>query len=265
MAFVDNSSYRRSGFGVRRWTAVLLVAVLIGLASIAPVSGQDVYETVVVADGAQLVGKAVFNGEAPGPRRLLVTKDEEVCGFGYLERNEVAVGDGGGLAGVVVVIEGIRAGKAWSEPQARQVLDQKDCIFSPHLLVVSKGSEVDILNSDPVLHNVHAYELFDASSRTMFNLGQPPSERAIVQSIQPRIGNRVRLECDAHDFMQSWVYVADTPYWVVTRADGSFAIEDVPPGEYTITAWHPSLGVQQHTVSLGPGGAVELALEFTDP
>ncbi len=265
MAVVDNPSYCGSGFRVRYWVTVLVVAMLSWIAVAVPAAGQTAYEEVVVTSGAEFAGKAVFRGDAPAPRRLLVTKDEEVCGFGYLERNEVAVGNDGGLAGVVVVVEGIQAGKAWPGSQTRQVLDQKDCIFSPHLLVVPKGSEVDVLNSDPVLHNLHAYELIDGSGRTMFNVGQPPSDNVIVQSIQPRLGNMVRLECDAHDFMQSWIYAADTPYWAVTQEDGYFVIDDVPPGEYLVTAWHPSLGVQQHTVNLAPNGAAELALEFADP
>jgi hypothetical protein len=95
-------------------------------------------------------------------------------------------------------------------------------------------------------------------------LGQPPSEEVIVQSLRPRFGNLVRLECDAHDFMQGWIYAADSPYWAVTREDGTFVIEDIPPGEYSITAWHPSLGMRQQRVSLGSGGAVEIVLDFTD-
>lgn len=264
MTFVDNRSYRRNGFGVRCWIGVLAFATLPWVGNVTPVAGQSVYREVTIADGAELVGTAVFRGEVREPRRLLVTKDEEVCGFGYLERNEVRVGEEGGLAGVVVVVEGIEQGKAWPESTEGYVLDQKDCVFSPHLLVVPRASDVDIINSDPVLHNVHAYELIDGSGRTLFNLGQPPSKEVIVQQLRPRLGNLVRLECDAHDFMQSWIYVADSPYWAVTGEDGTFVIEDVPPGEYSITAWHPSLGVRQHRVSLTAGGAADLVLDFTD-
>jgi hypothetical protein len=238
------------------------------LALVAPVTAQGVYREVAVAGGSELVGTAVFLGDVPAPRRLLVTKDEEVCGFGYLERTEVSVGAEGGLAGVVVVIEGIQAGKAWpGSPEgapARYVLDQRDCVFLPHLLVVPRASNLDIVNSDPVLHNVHAYEIIDGSGRSLFNLGQPPSREVIVQQFRPRFGTLVRLECDAHDFMQSWIFAADSPYWAVTGEDGAFVIEDIPPGEYSITAWHPSLGVQQHRVSLSDGGAAELAIEFTN-
>jgi hypothetical protein len=244
---------------------VLVLAALPRIANGTPVAGQSLYREVAVADGAELVGTAVFRGEVPNPRRLLVTKDEEVCGFGYLERTEVTVGEDRGLAGVVVVVEGVQAGKAWpAEAQEGHVLDQRDCVFLPHLQVIPKASDMNILNSDPVLHNVHAYELVGASWRSLFNLGQPPSKEFIVHALRPRIGNLVRLECDAHDFMQGWIYAADSPYWAVTGEDGTFVIEDVPPGEYSITAWHPSLGMRQHRVSLASGGAAEIVLDFTD-
>ncbi len=263
MAF-DNPLYRQKGPGVRRGMGVFALATLPWIVPVAPLTAQDVYREVAVANGAGLVGSAVFRGEIPEPRRLLVTKDEEVCGFGYLERTEVAVGVDRGLSGVVVVVEGIREGKAWPASQDGHVLDQKDCIFSPHLQVVPKASDVDIVNSDPVLHNVHAYELIDGAGRTLFNLGQPPSEQPIVQSLRPRFGNVLRLECDAHDFMQGWIYAADSPYWAVTGQDGTFVIDDIPPGDYSIIAWHPSLGVRQQNLSLGPGGAAEIVLNFTD-
>lgn len=265
MAFVDNPLYRRNGSGVRCGIGVLALTTLPWFASVTPVAAQSSgYREVAVADGAELVGTAVFRGDVTDSRRLLVTKDEEVCGFGYLERTEVAVGDDRGLAGVVVVVEGIQEGKAWPESPGGYVIDQKDCLFLPRLQVVPRNSDLNIVNSDPVLHNVHAYELMGESARTLFNLGQPPGDAVIVRPLRPRLSNLVRLECDAHDFMQGWIYAADSPYWAITGEDGTFVIEDVPPGEYSITAWHPSLGVRQQRVSLGVGGAAEIVLDFTN-
>jgi hypothetical protein len=265
MAIVDNPIYSGNRPGVRYGIGLVVLATLPWSGNATPVAAQDVYRQVAVGEGAELAGTAVFRGDVPDPRRLLVTKDEEVCGFGYLERNEVSVAEEGGLAGVVVVVEDIPEGKAWPDAPEGYVLDQKDCVFLPRLLVVPKASEVDIVNSDPVLHNVHAYEIIDGSGRSLFNLGQPPSDQAIVQQLRPRLGNVVRLECDAHDFMQSWIYAADSPYWAVTRQDGTFVIEDIPPGEYSITAWHPSLGSREYRVSLSADGAAELTVDFTEP
>ena len=119
MAFAYNPLYRRDGFGVRYGIKIVALATFPWIANITSVAAQSVYREVPVADGAELVGTAVFRGDIPDPSRLLVTKDEEVCGFGYLERNEVAVGEEGGLAGVVVVVEGVQEGKEWPDLPSR--------------------------------------------------------------------------------------------------------------------------------------------------
>lgn len=225
---------------------------------------QGDYRVVPVDDGAALGGRVTFAGEVPAPKRLLVTKDEEICGFGYQERFDVSVAAGGGLAGVVVVVEGITEGKAWPAAAAGHVIDQRDCIFQPNLQVIPKWTEMSIVNSDPVLHNIHAWELMDEGGRTLFNLGQPPEREVITQALRPRRGNRIRLECDAHDFMQGWIYAADSPYAVATNEDGNFRIEGIPPGKYTITAWHPFLGMRKQVVTLEASGESEVTFAFTE-
>ena len=148
-------------------------------------AAQGDYRVVPTADGAVLGGRVTFAGEVPAPTRLLVTKDEEICGFGYQERFDVSVAAGGGLAGVVVVVEGVTEGKAWPDAAAGHVVDQRDCIFQPNLQVIPKWTEMSIVNSDPVLHNIHAWELMDEGGRTLFNLGQPPEREVIIQALPP--------------------------------------------------------------------------------
>ena len=252
-----------------RWpsrTRVLLATLLVVLAmGLGPgsVRGQGDYEVVAVVDGATLSGRVVFRGAVPAARRLLVTKDEEVCGFGYLERHEVVVDSHGALAGAVVYIEGISRGKAWPD-ETRRVVDQKDCTFQPNMLVAPRWVDMDIVNSDPVLHNIHAWELIADRGRTLFNLGQPPDKEVITQPLRPRRGNQIRLECDAHDFMQGWIFAADSPYAVATGEDGTFVFDDVPPGDYTIKVWHPFLGFQERSVTLGMGQATEVGFDLTE-
>lgn len=224
---------------------------------------QGDYQVVAVAEGATLKGQAVFHGDVPEVRQLLITKDEEVCGTGYRERYDVIIEDGGGLQGVVVFIEDVDAGKAWPNAGQDHVLDQRNCTFAPHLQVVPRGADLKIVNSDPVLHNIHSYERIGRARRTLFNFGQPPEKGAITQPLRPRRGNQIRLQCDAHDFMQGWIFAADSPYSVVVDRDGSFRIDDIPPGEYTIKAWHPFLGVQEQTVIVGSGGSSEITFDFT--
>ena len=103
----------------------------------------------------------------------------------------------------------------------------------------------------------------EEGGRTLFNLGQPPEKEVITQALRPRRGSRIRLECDAHDFMQGWIYAADSPYAVVTSEDGRFVIDGIPAGEYTISAWHPSLGVREQVMTLEPAAEGQIAFHFT--
>ena len=229
------------------------------------VTAQSDYEVVTVTDGATLSGRAVFHGEVPPARRLLVTKDEEVCGFGYRERHDVVVGEAGELQGAVVFIEGVTEGKAWPDSDRRHMVDQRDCIFQPNMLVMPRWADMDIVNSDPVLHNIHAWERIGDRGRTLFNLGQPPEKEVITQAVRPRRGNQIRLECDAHDFMQAWIFAADSPYAVVTGEDGTFEIDDIPRGEFTLKIWHPFLGIREQSVTLGARESSEVEFDYTVP
>ncbi len=221
------------------------------------------YRAVTVTDGATLTGRVVFTGRTPRPRRLLITKDIEACGEGYRERHDVVTAGEGGLQQVVVYIEDIEEGKHWADTGRNHVLNQEDCVFVPHLQVVPRGAELDIINSDPVLHNIHSYEMVGSTRRTLFNLGQP-DRGTITRTLTPRRGNQIRVECDAHDFMLGWIYSADSPYYSVVDTGGRFEIADIPPGTYVITAWHPFLGMQEREVTLGTGETQQIVFEFSD-
>jgi hypothetical protein len=237
----------------------LSVLVLAGLLAVPAVGAA--YEVGPVADGGSLAGRVLFKGAAPSPKRMLIAKNKEVCGEGQREIVEVAVRNGA-LGGAVVVIEGIAKGKAWPAAQQKPLLDQKGCVFTPPLLVVPKGGDVDILNSDPVLHNIHTYEIIGAARRTLFNFGQPNQGQRLTKPINVRRGEWVKVECDAHDFMHAWMFAAPSPYVAVTAEDGSFAIGDVPPGKYKVRALHPVLGVKEGEVTVAAKGKAEVTFTF---
>ncbi|MBI3329551.1 MAG: hypothetical protein HYZ81_22960 [Nitrospinae bacterium] len=218
------------------------------------------YEVVPVADGGVLAGKIVFRGTPPEPKKVLISKDIEVCGAGHRERRDVEVAADGGLTQVVVSIEGVSRGKAW--PTESFILDQRGCAFRPYLQVVRNGAELVILNSDPMLHNIHTYELIGGAKRTLFNVAQPKFKPKVVQTIKVSRGKAIRVECDAHDFMLGWIAVSDHPYVSLVGENGAFEIADVPPGTYKVRAWHPFLGEQVQEVTIPAQGRASVTLEF---
>lgn len=244
-----------------RTPAGMLLAGVVMVGLLVP-GAAAAYEATAVADGGTVAGKVTFKGEAPKPKRMLIAKDTQVCGSGEREIVEVAV-NGGGLANAVVVIEGIAKGKPWSAPTQKPLLDQKGCTFVPGLLVVPRNGNVDITNNDPVLHNIHTYEIIGSARRTLFNFGQPNQGQRITKPVQLRKGEWVKVECDAHDFMHAWMYSAPSPYYAVTGADGGFAIADVPAGTYKVRVVHPVLGAREGEVTVSARGRAELSVAFT--
>lgn len=222
----------------------------------------DAYDVSTVGGEASITGKVVFKGNIPEPKKLLITKDEAVCGKGYVERHEIKVAQGGGLNDVVVILEGISKGKPWANPAEGYLLDQKRCTFIPYLQVVPNGANLTLLNSDPHLHNIHAYELIGGTRRTLSNIALPNQGDKVTKTIKPRRGREIRVECDAHDWMLGWLYVVDNPYYALVGKDGAFKIQAIPPGKYKLKAWHPFLGIVEREVSLSAKGEEQIVFEF---
>lgn len=218
------------------------------------------YSEKTVENGGSIHGSVLFNGDPSKRDKAQIDKDNEVCGEGDTIPNPVTVGADGGLENVVVYLEKVKAGKAW--PKKDYVVDQKKCSFEPYLQVVPKGVEMTIRNSDPVLHNVHPFEIIGDSRRTLFNLAQPKQNQENKKKIRTRRGKAVELACDAHAWMAGWLYVLEHPYFAVVGDDGQFQIGDVPPGKYKLVAWHPVLGLKEQAIEVGAGAATEAAFRF---
>lgn len=222
------------------------------------------YDGGPVKDGGSVQGSVRFEGKAPGPRKVAIVKDPQVCGDGVRLVGEVGVDPKGNLKGAVVYIEKIASGKGWPKQPDGFRIDQKGCRFLPNTPVMRKGDVVRIKNKDGVFHNIHGYELAGSARFSMFNYGQP-ADHELRHNLQMPRGNEVKLECDVHNFMHEWFLVLEHPYFSPTGADGKFSIGDVPPGTYKLIAWHPVLGRQEASVEVKPGGKAAADFTFKRP
>jgi hypothetical protein len=204
---------------------VVLVAVLLPA-----VGAAAAYEETTVVDGGALTGTVRFSGTPPPLDPLAVNKNRDICG----ERKPseaLVVGAGGGVKGSVVVIEGITRGK---KANGEVVLDNAHCVFVPHVAVAMPRGRARVKNSDPILHSTHGI----MGKLNAFNVALP--NKAQVIDIGKRLTKPgvVRVVCDAHPHMMAWLLVHDSPYAATTDERGTFRIDDVPPGTYTVTMWH---------------------------
>ena len=173
------------------------------------------------------------------------------------ETEYYVVGDGGGLGNVFVYV---KEGLSGSYPAATDtvVLDQQGCRYTPHVFGVQVGQTVQITNSDPTLHNIHATPAVNPE----FNTGQPIQGMSMERTFD-EVEVMVPFKCDVHGWMNAYVGVLDHPYFATTGPDGAFDISNLPAGNYVIEAWHEMLGVQTQNVTVGDGATAEVSFTFT--
>jgi len=234
-----------------------IVTLAIGILAVVPFAMTAVpaqsYDVVTVTDGGTIEGKVVFNGAVP-TKKISPTKDVEVCG-GMREEPLIEVGPDKGVQNAVVYLVEVTKGKAWPAPGKPPELDNVKCRFEPAVQVIPAGP-LDVVHTDPVLHNTHGYY----GQRTAFNLALPNQGQRIPTELK-RAGI-VRVDCDAHGWMEGWIYVVDNPYYAVTGADGKFTIADVPPGDYKLVAVQSLTGPVEMPVTVTSGKSTELNVEL---
>jgi len=243
----------------------LAVALILALASVA-----FGYEAGPVSDGGVISGKILFKGTAPPPKSFKVEKNPEICGEADRDLVEVMVNDGG-LGDALVFLADVMQGKPFPEAQREFVgteIVAKDCRFRPFgqpyfVSVVGKGKPIHFVNKDPMKHNPHTYEVRGKVRKTLFNQElEGNSELNLVADLQK--SRIMKLECDQHNFMQNFFYAIENPYYAISKKDGTFTIDQVPPGSYTFVAWHPILGLKEQQITVPPKASVTATFEFEE-
>ncbi|MCY4612739.1 MAG: carboxypeptidase-like regulatory domain-containing protein [Nitrospira sp.] len=252
-----------------------------------PVSSVWGYEVKEIAGGGAVRGTVTLSGAVPDPKayNLVIFPDPEYCGRisngnGWRLLRDFLVNEHGQVLNVVVLLEGVQEGKPFSLSVPR--VEARDCRFSPFTTVVRSGHGIEVVNMDPVMHDIQAYETSTAmGTRVLFNSPLPFNQRhrrgdlhamhdhrpgeSLVRQFQLSKKRRTFvMQCGFHAYMQSWAIAVDNPYYVLTDENGRFSIKDVPPGMYDLRAWHPGIKqVIKKQVTIEP--EVSLTVDFQLP
>ncbi len=207
------------------------------------------YKIVDVRDGGLIRGTVRMSGSA-SDFTVPTGKDDKICGPAVL-LSKLSTGRNGGVKNAVVYIEQIGEGKSFASGK-KYLLDQKECKYTPHVTVLPHGAPLEIVNSDPVLHNVHISEL-GSGKASVVNIAQPiKGQRTVIQASRIRKPGFLVATCDAgHPWMSAYIMVAEHPYYSLTDRDGNYFISDIPPGDYRLVMWHEGVRVSRIDSSKG--------------
>lgn len=220
----------------------------------APAKKGDYEGMASVPSAGKITGVVKYGGDKSDPT---VNIEADKCQHAAGTKPEKALLVEGGLVGnAVVYIDKIEKGK--KHDASTVTIDNVDCEFTPRVQVAMVGDTVAAKNSDPILHNTHLY--LSQGNKNLFNIALPRQGLVIEKKLKKP--GLVDVKCDAHAWMQGWVYVAPHPYTTVTAADGSFALDQVPPGEYTLKIWHEELGEKEAVAKVEPNGTANVEVSM---
>jgi len=244
--------------GRRYWKGLIGVGLVVLFAQTA-----WSYQEITVANGGTISGIVTIDGEKPRPMafNLVTIPDPVFCGTistgtGWRIVEDFIIGPNHTLKDVVVMLKDVTKGKSFVLPKVR--IESIDCEFIPFVNVLKDRDEIEVVNMDPVEHDIQGYETArKRGARVLFNRPLPMNPylniagifgkkymagEPMIERIHLRKGRNVFvMQCGFHPYMFSWGLVAENPYFSITQEDGKFHISDIPPGDYVLAAWHPGV------------------------
>jgi plastocyanin len=208
-------------------------------------------------------GTVTYVGQVPNLKPIEMNADPNCAKMHATPQPSdiLVLGPGNTMANIFVhVVGGLPAGKTYPAPTTPVTMDQKGCHYDPHVFVIQVGQPFRILNSDGILHNVHALPHVNSP----FNMAMPASRKEATTKFDKDEGI-FQIKCDVHPWMSAWAAVLTHPYYAVTGKDGKFSIPNLPPGTYEIEAWHEKLGTQKGTVTVGASDTKTQDFKFSPP
>jgi hypothetical protein len=216
--------------------------------------------TIDEATAATVTGKVSFSGAAPTARTIDMSATP-ACAHAHAgapqKSEEVVVNGNGTLKNVFVWVKAGLPDKQWPVPTTPVSLDQKGCMYGPHVIGVMTNQTIKITNDDPTNHNIHPLPKINQE----WNQSQPPKGDSLMQRF-PREEVMIPVKCNVHPWMRSYIGVVGHPFFAVTSDDGTFTIKGLPPGKYTVEAWQEKYGTQDLEVTVGAKESKTLDFDF---
>jgi len=205
-------------------------------------------------------GTVKLDGPAPKPKRINMAAEPSCAAIHASSPafdEEVVEGEGGTLANVVVYVKEGVGNRAFEPPKTPVTLDQKGCMYDPHVIALMAGQQLSVRNDDQTTHNIHPMP----KDNREWNKSQPPGASPIEDSFA-RSEVAIPVKCNVHPWMKSYIGVFKHPYFQVTGKNGAFDLKNLPPGTYTLEAWHEKYGTVDATVTIEPKQSVTVKFVF---
>ena len=209
----------------------------------------------VLGSGGAVEGRVLFEGNSiPAVTEVENTTDPDHCGRIHSLENVVVSPDNRGIRNAVVAVADLPLPEGYEPPVSRLVLDNRKCRFEPHVSVLTVGSQIEAVNSDPFYHSVHLYGL------KQLNVSLSTSRSRLIEL--PKRPGYLIVKCDVHGWMQAYIRVDPHPFHAVTDAGGRFRIDGIPSGTHRLEVWHEHFGPQEYSVSVEPGTTSEITISY---
>jgi hypothetical protein len=221
---------------LKKLTLSLIVLLLAGVFTLESFSGS-------------ITGKINFKGAKPSAQKIKMNADPKcvkIHSGKEVESNQVVVNPNNTLKDVFVYVKSGLTSKNFPSPKEKVVFDQKGCVYYPRVFGLMINQPLEIINSDPTLHNVHALP----KNSKQFNIAQPKMGMKMTQKFdKPEV--MIKIKCEVHNWMAAYVGVLDHPFYAVSDDKGNFEIKNLPAGTYEIETWHEKFGTQTMQVTVG--------------
>ena len=244
--------------------SIIFITTLFSFTSLSVES--NAYQEMEVTNGGSIQGKATMFGEMPYPRvyHLILFPNIDMCAEIDTddEMNRVLddfkISADGGLKDVVIALEHVEAGKPFNKKPI--LIDSEDCKFTPDVNVVRQGEAFKVNNLDAVMHNSQVYQA--ERGKIIQNLPVPPEEVTDGKVTFQKKFKIFQMICGMHEFMQTWGYRIQNPYYFITKLGGEFKIDNIPPGDYNLHAWHYLMKPQNQRIHIAKNGTIDVNFKF---